>query len=158
MGLLAAIPRWILVLLVVLLLIFLFSTGRTLTIGEGSSSPDELSLPSFITGLVPTSPPVPPRDVVAPQCRSGATLSFSGSCTLLVDPVDERRRLTLVREQGSMDVTVRFEPEGDDDPESYEFPQDDETRAEFGVPDDRQLQVRLDCDLLVTCVLRIEAD
>jgi hypothetical protein len=158
-ALLSAIPRWILVVLVVLLLIFVFSLVRTATIGEGSDSPSstELAVPEFMAGLVPSPAPVAADEVIAPECRTGAQLQVLNSCDLLVEPSDERRRLTLVVEQGDLQVTIRYVPdEGEDDPESYPLPHDDEERAEFSVPDDRQLRVHLTCPPLSQCILRIE--
>jgi hypothetical protein len=141
--------------LLILLLIYLFSTVRALTIGEGSlPSPP---LPEFITGFVPSPPPVPAVEVTA-ACRTGDRLTVSAeSCTLLVEPTDERRRLTLFVEQGSLKVLVRYEPASGEDPDSQDLPQRDERRAEFAVPDDRRLQVQLACVTYpLGCVLRIE--
>jgi hypothetical protein len=146
----------VLLILVVLLLVYIFSLFRGATVGEGSDSPEssDLAIPDFIRGVVPSAPPVPPRDVVA-DCRAGTRLTFAGACEARVEPGDERRRLTLIREEGVLDITVRYEPDGDENPNAYRFPQDDEERAEFGVPDDRTLRLGLEC-LVLQCTLRIE--
>jgi hypothetical protein len=150
-GLLSAIPRWILVVLVIILVVYLVGMARILTVGEFAA----VELPDIVTGLVPTPPPVPPDEVVSP-CRDADRLRLAGPapCEVSVAPGEGYRRLTLVVIAGP--VLFVYLPEDGDPTEPLTLPRGDDARAESGIPDGDSLSLVLRCASL-NCVLRIEA-
>ena len=151
MGVLSAIPRWILVVLLVVLRVYLVGMARLLTIGEGADA----ALPEFITGLAPSPPPVPPDDVLSP-CRGAdqLVLAGAGACEVRVEPADGYRRLTLAVTEGL--VSIIYRPDDGEVIEPQTLPREGDARAEFGIPGDEALHLVLRC-VSLSCALQIEA-
>ena len=163
------VPRWLLILVVILILLAFGGCTASFIAGDGKDRSDEQlrsdlessDLGRLFRRLAPPSEPVKLTQAMAPCLTSTGQLEFDGVCVISIPPTgDLRRELRLTLASLTMDVVIVSSTGGErTDSGRQTIPLDDGTRdLSVVVARDDSATVTLICGLFGPCRVLVNSE